>query len=324
MHNDDLSADARMRVSRAEYARRMNRVLDHIGRHLDQPLDLARLADVANFSRFHFHRLFTAWMGETVAEHARRVRLERAAHLLARDSGETVLDIALATGFGSGEAFARAFKLQFGCTPTDWRSTTPQRMAAQLAHWKSNPGQAYRNPDQDGIAVAGDDDGSQPTLREHAMNVQIETLPPVTIAYQRKIGPYGPEVTAFWGRAMAPWIQSHDLAANTCYGIAHDDPGVTPAAKCRYDAAVVVPDGFDPGTQANLAQLPGGRYAVAAFRGKPDTIAAAWGWLMREWLPSSGLQCDERPCFERFHLATIFDDATGELACDICIPVRAL
>ena len=323
MHDNDLTPDARMRLNRAEYARRMNRVLDHIGRHLEGPLELAELADVANFSRFHFHRVFTAWMGETVAEYARRVRLERAAHLLAR-GGETVLEIALATGFGSGEAFARAFKQQFGCTPTQWRDATPRRVAAQLAHWKSNPGQAYRNPDQDCGGALGEDGGSQTTLREHAMNVQIETLPPATIAYQRKIGPYGPDVTAFWGDRMAPWIQSHDLAANTCYGIAHDDPDVTPAAKCRYDAAVEVPQGYQPGPQVNLGQLPGGRYAVANFRGKPDTIAAAWGWLMREWLPASGWQCDDRPCFERFTLATVFDGASGELACDICIPVRAL
>ncbi|WP_442906276.1 AraC family transcriptional regulator [Janthinobacterium sp. P210006] len=49
---------------RAEYARRMNAVLDHIDRHLDTLLDLAQLADVAHFSRFHFHRVFAAWMGE--------------------------------------------------------------------------------------------------------------------------------------------------------------------------------------------------------------------------------------------------------------------
>ena len=64
-------------VHRAEYARRMNRVLDYIDLHLDQPLDLARLAGVANFSPFHFHRVFAAWMGETLGDYARRRRLEK-------------------------------------------------------------------------------------------------------------------------------------------------------------------------------------------------------------------------------------------------------
>jgi len=64
--------------SRLEYTQRMNRVLDHIDRHLDQPLALADLAAVANFSSFHFHRIFAAWMGETLGDYLRRRRLRSA------------------------------------------------------------------------------------------------------------------------------------------------------------------------------------------------------------------------------------------------------
>src|SRR5207249_4325047 len=59
-----------------EYVARMHRVVEHIDRHLDEPLDLETLAGVANFSSFHFHRLFSAWMGETLGEYLRRRRLE--------------------------------------------------------------------------------------------------------------------------------------------------------------------------------------------------------------------------------------------------------
>ena len=58
-----------------EYARRMNQVIDHIDRHLAEPLVLAELARVSNFSPFHFRRLFAAWMGETVGEYLGRRRL---------------------------------------------------------------------------------------------------------------------------------------------------------------------------------------------------------------------------------------------------------
>lgn len=132
----------------------MNAVLDHIDRHLDTPLDLAQLADVAHFSRFHFHRVFAAWMGETLGDYARRRRLETAALRLACRPDETILDIALATGFGSGEAFARAFKIKFGCTPTAWRAGVAAKNAAMLATMRlrrqdSNPDQAMRNPGQE-------------------------------------------------------------------------------------------------------------------------------------------------------------------------------
>lgn len=57
----------------------MHRVIEFIDYHLDEPLELDALAAVANFSAFHFHRLFTAWMGETLGEYVRRRRLEVAA-----------------------------------------------------------------------------------------------------------------------------------------------------------------------------------------------------------------------------------------------------
>ena len=156
------------------------------------------------------------------------------------------------------------------------------------------------------------------------MDVRIIELPPVRVAYQRLIGPYGPAIGAFWRGTMAPWMQSHGLAGATCYGLGLDDPTITPADKCRYDACVEVPADFTASGQADLQSLPGGRYAAAAFKGAPATIADAWMWVTREWLPSSGLQCDDRPCFERFSSASGMDPVTGEFSCDICIPVRAL
>ena len=131
-------------ASRAEYTRRINRVLNHIDSHLDQPLDGAQLAEIANFSRFHFHRVFAAWMGETLGSYAQRRRLEKAAFRLSYGNPET----ALATGFQSGEAFARAFRLKVGCTPSAWRATTLERLKAQAAPIGQPPGNQESNPDQ--------------------------------------------------------------------------------------------------------------------------------------------------------------------------------
>jgi AraC family transcriptional regulator len=100
----------------------MHRVLEHIDRQLDERLELETLARVANFSPFHFHRLFAAWMGETLGEYLRRRRLEVAAQRLVAQPHLPVLQVALSVGFGSAEAFARAFKARFGETPSAWRS----------------------------------------------------------------------------------------------------------------------------------------------------------------------------------------------------------
>nr|WP_229506617.1 GyrI-like domain-containing protein [Massilia sp. BJB1822] len=61
-----------------------------------------------------------------------------------------------------------------------------------------------------------------------------------------------------------------------------------------------------------------------AVPGPAATIAAAWSSLIREWLPSSGLQCDDRPLLERFSPQTALNPQTGEFSCELCIPVRAL
>ena len=119
--------------SRAEYERRIHRVVAHIDRHLEEALDLDTLAAVAHFSSFHFHRLFRAWTGETLGDYVRRRRVETGALRLVTQPGSSVLEVALAVGFGSGEAFARAFKLRFGASPSAWRaapSAIPVRASA--------------------------------------------------------------------------------------------------------------------------------------------------------------------------------------------------
>lgn len=107
--------------SRSEYEGRMHRVLAYIDQHLEQPISLNTLAEVAHFSPFHFHRLFSAWMGETFGDYLRRRRVEVAAMRLAAQPRTRILNVALSVGFGSAEAFTRAFKSRFGCSPTAWR-----------------------------------------------------------------------------------------------------------------------------------------------------------------------------------------------------------
>ena len=156
------------------------------------------------------------------------------------------------------------------------------------------------------------------------MEVNIVQLPAVRVAYQRYIGPYGPGVTEFWRSKVAPWMQVNDLQDQICYGVGHDDPSVTAADKCRYDACVTVSENFVAGTQANIKTLPGGAYAVAKFNGPVTAVNDAWMELMPEYLPASGMQCDDRPCFEQFSANSALDPRTGTFSCLLCIPVKAL
>ena len=277
------------RDSRAEYEHRIHRVLEHIDRHLDAPLDLAALAEVAHFSPFHFHRLFAAWMGETLGDYVRRRRVEVGASCLAAQPRLPVLNVALSVGFGSAEAFARAFRAHFGSAPSVWRSRR-----ASLRAQQRNPGQVRSNPGQAPGAIARQHEASRNPHPELAMNVKIIERPPTKVAYLRKTGPYGTAVGEFWRYTVAPWLGANGWMDQARYGISHDDPSITDPALCRYDACVELPKGVTPTARELQTTLPGGRYAVLHFEGTSQQIGEAWAQLLRDWLPASGLQLDAR------------------------------
>ena len=306
--------------SRSEYESRLHRVLAYIDEHLDEPFDLVTLAEIAHFSPFHFHRVFSAWMGETFGDYLRRRRVELAAMRLAAQPRTKILNIALSVGFGSAEAFTRAFNNRFGCSPTAWREQQSSRRQA-----KSNSGQAIRKHDQALQASLAQHDVSRKPNPEIIMKVTLIDRQPATVAYFRHLGPYGEAIARFWQETYVPWAVINKLRADHVrYGISHDDPGITAPEQCRYDAcAEVAPDFVAAGGALNTT-IQGSKYAVHRFKGTVDQVGETWAALLRDWLPSSGLQLDGRPCFEYYPKGAAFDGKTGEFECDICIPVIPL
>lgn len=297
----------------------MHRVMRHIDSHLAAPLELGELAAVANFSAFHFHRLFAAWTGERVGDYVRRRRLEVAAMRLVTQPSSTVLEIALSVGFGSSEAFSRSFKLHFAKSPSVWRTEQANRKLGDNKH-----GDHDSNPNQAAAKRAHQHGNHHNPAREHEVRVQLKSLGRAEVAYLRHTGPYGAQIGSFWIEQVAPWMHENGLMSAGRYGISHDDPSVTEAAKCRYDACVEVPVDAVLTGSVQRATLPGGRYAVLEFTGDPETIGDAWTYLLRDWLPSSGLQMDSRPCFEYYPPERSGEQNARNFSCQICIPVAKL
>lgn len=317
--------------NQAAYARRMHKVLEYIDQHLDEVLELSTLAEVAHFSSFHFHRLFSAWMGETFGDYLRRRRLEMAAMRLIAQPGVPVLEIALSVGFGSAEAFARAFKTRFGCTATKWRQGQADRWACQLEESRSkpsgqdsNPGQLHGKQNQETKQHMDHHGSSSTVLTEIPMKVKVIERQPANIAYLRYIGLYGQPISEFWKKTVSPWMETNNLFGRPRYGISHDDPGITSPEKCRYDAGVEVPPDFVASGKSFATIIPGGSYAVTRYIGNGGDIGETWTRLLRDWLPASGMQLDARPCFEYYPTDAKYDPQTGALECDICIPVVPL
>lgn len=304
-------------ASRREYERRINAVHDHITGHLDARLDLETLAAVACFSPFHFHRIFTALTGETLGACVKRLRLEAAANALTHNPDTSVLGVALDCGFSSHAVFSREFRQRFGETPSAWRRRTRDELRKH--------GQADR---KDGQAAppAGAHPGfvfPEPEPRSPSMDVTIKDLPRQRVAYLRATGRYGTMEQELWER-MCRWAGPRGLLrpGEPTVSICHDSPEVTPPDRCRYDACVPLPDGFEPDGGVNTAVLPGGRYAVYRVDGTVADFGPAWTDIFARWLPGSGWQCDERPCLERCYGEP--EPGTGRLVFDVCIPVKPL
>jgi AraC family transcriptional regulator len=102
------------------YTERINEVTQYIREHIDEPLNREVLAAVAGFSVPHFHRIFTAHVGENIASYVRRVRLERAGRKL-RMGAVDITEVALAAGYDTHAAFSKAFKQHFGLSPNEFR-----------------------------------------------------------------------------------------------------------------------------------------------------------------------------------------------------------
>src|SRR5262245_4403958 len=112
-----------MKAALQNYHARMQRVLDHIDRHLDDDLDLDALSSVAAYSKYHFHRQFTATFGLSVHRYVQLARMKRASYRLAYSHAESVTDIAMDAGYDAPDAFARAFRQRLGQSPSSFRKS---------------------------------------------------------------------------------------------------------------------------------------------------------------------------------------------------------
>ena len=294
---------------RPEYISRVNRVVDYVREHVDEPLPIARLAHLAALSPFHFHRVFKSVSGEPLAAFVLRTRLEKAARALVANRRRSALYIALQHGFSSAATFARAFRAHFGMAPTDWRR------GGHLRYSKNRKLQSKACK------------ANVPLLRDAhgVLKVTITDIPAQRIAYMRRIAPYEQEgILSFWLRVWK-WVIARGLATPelVSLGVIHDDVDVTHAGNCQYDAAVVVADDFEPDAGVNMGYSPGGRYAAYAYDGPIMQMGAVWREVFDEWFAMSGFRQDDRPCLVVFCGSPMPDGAAaGRLRGQLCVPVR--
>lgn len=260
-----------------EYRERINRVIFHIEAHLGEPLNLEDLAKIAYFSPYHFHRIFVAFTGETLAGFVRRLRLERAAQYLLHLNA-TVTEIALGASYETPSAFTRAFVGLFGITPTEYR-----KQHKPITLFGARP-----------LALTED-------TEDLTMTPEIRTIDPMPVLFVRRTGPYYQAAGEAFG-VLCQFAGPRGLLGpqSRMIGISHDDPHVTEESKFRYDACVTIDREERPDGDVDAKTIAGGKYAVFLHAGSYERFQQTYDQIFKAWLPGSGEKLREEPCFELY------------------------
>jgi AraC family transcriptional regulator len=294
--------------TRDDYLERIRRVLRFVQDHLDEPLNPERLAGVAHFSRFHFHRVFSGLVGESLSAHVRRLRLERAAGEL-RWTERSIIDIALDAGYEAPEPFTRAFRGLFGMPPSRFRASR-EPLAFPPA-----PCRVHFGID-DAIAHFA-------AIQEHPVmiEVHVESQPSRRVLALAHRGSYQ-TVGSTFGR-LDGLAQAHGLLGpgTVSIGIYYDDPDVVPTDRLRSHACLSVAETVTTVPQdCELLVIEGGEFAVVTHRGAYNKLHESYRELFSQWLPASGREGTNRACHEVY----MNDPSTtpeADLVTLICLPL---
>lgn len=281
---------------------RLNAALDHAEEHLGDTVDVGELARITATSEYHFRRMFSALAGMPFSEYLRRRRLTLAgAEVLA--GRRTLLDIAVRYGYGSGEAFARAFRAVHGVGPGEARRTgaalrSQQRISFRLTvEGKSE--MRYRIVRREAFHVIG---------RKARVPLVHEGPNESIIAHVRSIGPEElRRIAALSDQEPAGIIAATDDL---------DDSRAEGTTLDYYHGAVA----RDPGPDdLDSLAVPAGAWAVFEVSGEfPHAIQHLWRDVYTEWFPSNPYR--SRPGPELLRTEVSEDGARGEA--ELWIPVE--
>ena len=246
------------------------RVLIYIEQHLDEPILLENLSQVAHISPFHFHRLFRAYTDETCKEYIQRLRLQRAEEKL-RYTNEPITTIAHDVGYETSSSFSKIFHQVMGQSPREYRKrlspVVQKLLARQLSTPKWTP--VYQKRDEE------------------------------TVLFVRRIGDYTETPWKAFD-ALLQFLENRSIKQDQIvgfYSIALDDPNIVDRSKCRFDACVKIVPKVAPYGEVGERKLPGGLFACFEYTGPSSGIESAFTEIYRSWHPSPNYTLADKESF---------------------------
>ncbi|RDY27748.1 DNA gyrase inhibitor [Romboutsia weinsteinii] len=147
--------------------------------------------------------------------------------------------------------------------------------------------------------------------------MRVEKLEKCRVAYMRRVGAYGVENFQLM-RNLKKWASDNNLFTEDAviYGIAQDNPEITPLESCRYDVCIVIPNEYEVNNLVEEMELEGGEYAVYKINHTTEDVKKAWGEIFND-LQQKGYIIDNKPTIERYSKEMIDNEF-----CEICVPIK--
>lgn len=274
----------------------VGKALWYIESHFAAEISLEEIARASGISRYHMARAFGTATGRSVMRHVRGRRLSEAARALAAGADD-ILSVALDAGYGSHEAFTRAFRDQFGVTPETVRGQHHLDNLALVEAISMDEASIVdleqpRFESGGVLLVAG--------LSERYSAEAVQSIP---LQWQR--------FNAYLGNVPGQ-------VGRVAYGVCSNSDG---AGSFEYTCGVEVASFEGLPRELSRVRIPEQRYAVFPHRGHISAIRGTWHTIWNKWLPESGYEVADAPDFERYGEA--FDPESGTGPVEIWIPLQA-
>jgi AraC family transcriptional regulator len=250
-------------LQKNHYIQSVYKVIFYIEQNYGYELSLEELANVAGFSKYHFHRIFKSITGENLSDYIRRVRLSSTT--LKLKTNQKITHIAMNSGYETNASFSRAFKKHFGMTPTEFSKNA-----------KTKKGNNMLEP-------------------------EIIEIKDIELFYVRATGEYRQSVEESWNKIIE-YAYKNNLFGKikARYGIAHDNPNVIESEKIRYDACIETDDiGLEPDGDVTSKIITGGTYAKFVHVGSYEDLDKAHEALSN-WIIDSGIELRNAPVFHKY------------------------
>ncbi len=260
-------------ITKEEYQRRVNIVVEYVNNNLDGKLDLSKLAELSMLSPYHFHRIVKAFLGEPIGAYVTRIRLELAARLL-RHSDLPIETIAFNVGYDVPSSLSKAFKQFYGISPSEYRNNK--------SYYIMKP------------AII------QPELK--LRTPKIIELEPKQVIYIRLLGNYSEnDYSGTWERLWS-FVKEEKLfsAGIEHISVYHDDPKVTESDKLRTEVCLAVKKPASAKGEIGVKSIAGGKYAVFLYQGSYSNLGTVYDTIYAQWLPNSGYELRNTPMFEKY------------------------